>query len=249
MASTTGTLSPGEQHGYTAPKPHQSTVSQVPDPKPFRAANPGPLGLISFALTTFCLSIYLCGAGLPDSNPLGTVGPDQAIFGLAVFFGGAAQFIAGIMEFRVGNTFGTTVHCSYGAFWLAFAMFQVPSLGIREAYRGDERAFTVAMGIMLILWCFLTLLFVLAALRTNLAIVSVLGSLAFAFFFLSLGQFLTTSHPVAARRLIRAGGIFGALCALGAFYAGSSGLMTEDTTWVRFPLGEFRYRPRRQASV
>lgn len=51
---------------------------------------------------------------LPDANSFGSVGPYQAIFGLAVFYGGTAQFIAGIMEFRVGNTFGCTVHCSYG---------------------------------------------------------------------------------------------------------------------------------------
>ncbi|PHH77960.1 hypothetical protein CDD80_7531 [Ophiocordyceps camponoti-rufipedis] len=140
-------------------KPHQATVSQVRDPRFFRLGNPGPLGLISFALTTFVLSLYLCGAGLPDGNPLGAVGPDQVILGLAIFFGGAAQFTAGIMEFRVGNTFGTTVHCSYGAFWLAFAMLRVPQLGIKEAYQGDERAFSFAIGIMLILWFFLTILF------------------------------------------------------------------------------------------
>ncbi|PFH57640.1 hypothetical protein XA68_14765 [Ophiocordyceps unilateralis] len=256
MASSTGAPSHAGENAYmeanelgysSARKTHQGTVSQVGDPQFFRLANPGPLGLISFALTTFCLSIYLCGAGLPDGNPLGTVGPDQAIFGLAVFFGGAAQFMAGIMEFRVGNTFGTTVHCSYGAFWLAFAMLRVPSLGIQEAYRGDERALSFAIGIMLILWCFLTLIFVVAALRTNLAILLVLGFLALTFFFLSIGQFVSTSHPIAARRVTRAGGVFGALCALGAFYAGSSALMTEDTTWVRFPLGQFSYKSRRRA--
>ena len=149
------------------------------------------------------------------------------------------------MEFRVGNTFGTTVHCSYGAFWLAFAMFLVPSLGIRDAYGGDERAYSFALGIFLILWCFLTLIFFIAALRTNIAILVILGLVILAFFFLSLAQFVSTSHYTSAVRLNRAGGAFSVLCAFAAFYAGSSGLMTEATTWVRFPLGEFNYTPKR----
>ncbi|GJN71500.1 GPR1/FUN34/yaaH family protein [Purpureocillium lilacinum] len=232
-------------HAAHAPglRPRQLTVSQVYDPQFFNIANPGPLGLISFALTTFVLGLYQCGAGLPNSNPLGNVGPDQAVFGLAIFFGGAAQFIAGIMQFRVGNTFGTTVHCSYGAFWLAFAMFLVPSLGIKEAYAGNERAYTFALGIFLILWCFLTLIFFIAALRTNIAILVVLGFLFLSFFFLSIAQFIATSHATNAVRVNRAGGVFAVFSALAAFYAGSAGLMTPATTWVRFPLGEFDHKP------
>ncbi|KAK7423209.1 hypothetical protein QQZ08_009206 [Neonectria magnoliae] len=224
---------------------HQSTVSHVLDPPYYRIANPGPLGLISFALTTFVLGLYQCGAGLPGSNPMAGVGPDQAIFGLAVFFGGIAQFFAGLMEFRVGNTFGTTVHCSYGAFWLSFAMFFVPDLGIKDAYKGDERAYSFALGIFLILWCFLTVVFFIAALKTNIAILLVLGFLALAFLFLSMAQFLSTSHPIAAIRINKTGGAFSCICAFLAFYAGSAGIMTEDTTWVRLPLGEINVAVRK----
>ncbi|KAI8671081.1 hypothetical protein NCS57_00582000 [Fusarium keratoplasticum] len=240
----------GHHHNHHVPrthiqKPHQSMVSQVYDPPFYRVANPGPLGLISFALTTFVLGLYQCGAGLPGSNPFGGVGPDQAIFGLAVFFGGIAQFFAGLMEFRVGNTFGTTVHCSYGAFWLAFAMFFVPDLAIKDAYKGDDRAYSFALGIFLILWCFLTLIFFIAALKTNIAILLVLGFLFLAFLFLSLAQFLQTSHPVAAIRINKTGGAFSVICAFVAFYAGAAGIMTEDTTWVRFPLGEIDVQPKK----
>ncbi|KPA44946.1 gpr1 family protein [Fusarium langsethiae] len=234
-----------EERNQNVQKPHQSMVSQVYDPSFFKVANPGPLGLISFALTTFVLGLYQCGAGLPGSNPFGGVGPDQAIFGLAVFFGGIAQFFAGLMEFRVGNTFGTTVHCSYGAFWLAFAMFFVPDLAIKDAYKGDDRAYSFALGILLILWCFLTLVFFIAALKTNIAILVVLGCLFLAFLFLSLAQFLQTSHPVAAIRINKTGGAFSVICAAAAFYAGAAGIMTEDTTWVRFPLGEIDVKPKK----
>lgn len=214
-----------------------TTVSQVPHPEFMKLANPGPLGLIGFALTTFVLGLYQCGAGLPDSNPMGSVGPFQAVFGLAIFFGGFAQFVAGVMEFRVGNTFGTTVHCSYGAFWLSFAMFMVPSLGIKDAYAGDERAYSFAVGIYLILWCFLTLLFLVAALRTNWSILLVFFFLTLAFFFLSLAQFIATEHPQASIRVNKTGGAFAVICAACAFYAGGSGLMIEETTFVRLPLG------------
>jgi succinate-acetate transporter protein len=216
---------------------HQGTVSQVPDPRYHKPANPGPLGLIGFALTTFVLGLYQCGAGLPGNNPHGEVGPFQAVFGLAVFFGGAAQFVAGIMEFVVGNTFGTTVHCSYGAFWLAFAMFLIPGLGIKDAYAGDERAYSFAVGIFLILWCFLTIVFLIAALRTNIVILLVLFFLTLAFFFLALAEFTVTSHPNASVNINKAGGAFSVICAFLAFYAGAAGLMQPETTSVRFPLG------------
>jgi len=218
--------------------PHHLTyVSQVPNPPYNKLANPGPLGLIGFALTTFVLGLYQCGAGLPGSNPEGNVGPDQAVFGLALFMGGLAQFVAGIMEFRCGNTFGTTVHCSYGAFWFSFAMFLIPGLGIKDAYAGDARAFSFAVGIYLLAWCFLTLVFLVAALRTNWSIIGVFLTLVLAFFFLSIAQFIATEHPNASIGVNKTGGAFAVICAMLAFYAGASGLMIEETTMVRFPLG------------
>lgn len=157
--------------------------------------------------------------------------------------GGTVQIIAGIMEFRVGNTFGATVHCSYGAFWLSYAMFLLPYLGIEAAYNGNERAYTFALGIYLILWSFLTLLFLIAALRTNVAILCVFFFLTLAFFFLGLANFLATEHATASLRLNKVGGAFTVVCAFCAFYAGSSGLMIPETTFVRFPLGEIVSSP------
>ncbi|KAL2210922.1 hypothetical protein CC79DRAFT_1319747 [Sarocladium strictum] len=229
------------ENGGIPPKPHQSTVSQVyaPVSKP---GNPGPLGLISFALTTFCLGFYQCGVGLPGANSFGTVGPYQVIFGLALFMGGAAQLIAGIMEFTVGNTFGTTVHCSYGAFWLSFALTIYPNSGVASAYGDDERAFSVHIGIYLIAWFLVTFLFLLAALRTNIAIILVFSFLSLAFLFLACAEFVRTTHPSTGLKLNQAGGAFAVIDACCAFYAGFAGVMTEDTTWVRFPLGELNYQ-------
>jgi len=174
------------------------------------------------------------------------VGPNQVVFGLAVFMGGFAQFVAGIMEFTCSNTFGTTVHCSYGAFWMSFAMFLIPSLGIKDAYAGDERAFSFAIGIYLILWCFLTLIFLVAALRTNAAILSVFFFLTLAFLFLAIANFISTEHPSASVNVNKAGGAFAVICAFCAFYAGSEGLMLPATTFVTVPLGGI---PRKRETV
>lgn len=183
---------------------------------------------------------------LPNNNPRGSIGPDNAAFGLAVFMGGAAQIVAGIMEFRVGNTFGTTVHCSYGAFWLSYAMFQLPTVGIKEAYGGDMRAYTFALGIYMLLWCVLTILFFLAALRTNIAILAVFFFVILAFLLLSIANFIATSHPAESVRVNQAGGALAVVSAFLAFYAGSAGIMTEETTFIRFPLGVI---PRKDSNV
>src|SRR5579871_5560412 len=75
-------------------------------------ANPAPLGLAAFALTTFLLSAH---------NAMGNSVPLLVFFGFAIFYGGLGQFMAGMMEFRAGNTFGATAFSTYGAFWLGVA--------------------------------------------------------------------------------------------------------------------------------
>ena len=152
--------------------------------------------------------------------------------------GGTAQILAGLLEFRVGNTFGCTLHCSYGAFWLSYAMFSLPEIGIKAAYKGDMRAYSFAIGIYLIMWGFLTFLFLIAALQTNVAILLVLFFLFLAYFFLSIANFTLTEHPTPSLLLNKPGGAFAVCSAFFAFYAGASGLMVPETTFVRFPLGE-----------
>ena len=118
-------------------------------------------------------------------------------------------------------------------------MFLVPSLGIKEAYANDEYAYTVHVGVFLFLWFVLTCVFILAALRTNIAILTVLGFLALAFLLLSIGNFVAAHHATAATRVTRAGGVFAIFSAAAAFYAGAAGLMMPSTTMISFPLGTF----------
>src|SRR5215471_18432002 len=90
-------------------------------------ANPAPLGLSAFALTTFVLSSS--NAGFLFSKSAIATG---FIAGLALFYGGIVQLIAGIQEFRQGNTFGATAFCSYGGFWMSFAFIVLPIFGGKD---------------------------------------------------------------------------------------------------------------------
>src|SRR5690348_4740211 len=101
------------------PREEFLTVAEV---KPVPIANPAPLGLSGFALTTFVLSLVNAGI-LAEKNT-------AIVIGLAVFYGGIAQLLAGMWEFRTGNTFGATAFTSYGAFWLSFAAILIPGFGV-----------------------------------------------------------------------------------------------------------------------
>ena len=93
-------------------------------------ADPGPLGLAGFAATTFVLSVF--NAKLVKTDSL-----EAVVLPLALFYGGLAQLLAGMWEFKKANTFGATAFCSYGAFWLAFAAyvkFVVPGLPTASAH-------------------------------------------------------------------------------------------------------------------
>src|SRR6266568_8506998 len=88
-------------------------------------ANPAPLGLSAFALTTFVLSA--ANAQLFTGSAI--------VIGLAIFYGGIVQILAGLQEFRAGNTFGATAFCSYGGFWLAVGAILTPAFGVLTAYK------------------------------------------------------------------------------------------------------------------
>src|SRR5437764_3418944 len=117
-------------------------------------ANPAPLGLCGFALTTFVLSSINAG-WFP-------AGATNIVVGLALFYGGLAQLLAGMWEFRTGNTFGATAFTSYGAFWLSFAVIFIPGSGILAAFipKGgtapDPAILHPALGVYLLGWTIFT---------------------------------------------------------------------------------------------
>ncbi|GJJ08962.1 hypothetical protein Clacol_003183 [Clathrus columnatus] len=187
-----------------------------------KIANPGPLGLYAFALTTFVLSLYNVQAR--------HIAHPNVVVGLAVAMGGLSQLLAGQWEFVAGNTFGATAFTSYGAFWISYALILIPGSGIGAAYPSMTE-FDNAVGIYLMAWFIITFLFFIASLRTHLAFNLLFGFLFVTFLLLGAGS-LTGSSAVT-----KAGGAFGIVTAMVAFYTGSSILFTREDSGLYLPRG------------
>ncbi len=177
-------------------------------------ADPGPLGLSAFAVTTFVLSAV--NAGL---IPLGV---KTIVLSLALFYGGIVQIVAGIWEFRKNNTFGATAFCSYGAFWLAYWGL---SVYFKPADGTSAVDVDVALGFFLLGWTIFTAMLTVAVLRTNLALASTFVALIITF------VLLTSGHLLHSHTLEQAGGWMGLLTAGLAFYTALAGVVNE--TWKR----------------
>lgn len=173
-------------------------------------ANPAPLGLIAFGLTTVILSLINAGI-LPK-------GGEPVVLPLAFAFGGLIQMMAGIMEFRAANTFGTVAFLSYGAFWWWFALLVL--LGSHGVLDLTQAGSTIA--VTLIAWGVFTLYMWIATFRLAKALWCVFLTLWITFFLLGFGDLL------GAHNLSIAGGWVGLLCGLLAMYT-SFALVTNST--------------------
>ena len=162
-------------------------------------ADPAPLGLGAFALTTFLLSLVNAGILPKDTEPM--------VLAVALAFGGIAQLLAGMWEFRKGNVFGATVFTSYGAFWLSFWAYLT---FFAESIPKEHHA--VAAGWYLIAWAIFTTLMLVAALRTTAVLAALFAVVAAVFVFLAFGAF------TASATLTTIGGILGLLAAALAWY-------------------------------
>jgi len=171
------------------------------------------LGLSGFALTTFVLSIVNAGW-------LSGAGDIKVVIGLAVFYGGLAQLLAGMWEFRNGNTFGATAFSSYGAFWLSFGALLIPGFGVAFGVKGGGGPTEAAVGVYLLGWAIFTAIMLVGTLRLNGGLVAVFGLLTLAFLLLAIG-FMNGSSG-----LIKAGGIVGVLTALAAWYVAAAGVLS-----------------------
>src|SRR5690349_10012367 len=165
-------------------------------------ADPGPLGLAAFALTTFVLSMF--------NSKLVGAGGEPVVLGLALAYGGLAQLLAGMWEFRTGNTFGATAFTSYGAFWISFFFLVQFVLSKKVIPTADEGH---AVGLYLIAWGIFTTYMFIASLRTTAAIALVFILLAVTFIVLGIGNANTNEG------LIEVGGWFGLATAVAAWYA------------------------------
>ncbi|KAI6121154.1 Gpr1 family protein [Pisolithus sp. B1] len=182
-------------------------------PRPTKIANPGALGLFSFASTTFILSLYNVNAR--------HITTPNVVLGMAVFCGGLAQLLAGMWEFPRGNVFGATAFTSYGAFWMSYAVILIPGFGVASAYSSTEE-FEQAIGIYLVTWFVLTVMLLIGALRRNIGFIALLFFLAITFLLLGIGAWTSKAA------ISKAGGGFGILTAWIAYYCGLSELLVKD---------------------
>ncbi len=183
-------------------------------------ANPAALGLVGFGLTTVLLS--LINAGLLPA------GGEPVVFPLAIAFGGTAQIIAGIMEYRIGNTFGATAFTAYGAFWWWFALL----LLFNGNHIIDISAGGPTVGVALLLWGLFTFGLWIGTFRLSRLLFLIFLTLWVAFLLLGLGGVLNNPD------LHMLGGYDGLVCGLLAMYG--SFAITTNTTFGRtvIPVGD-----------
>ena len=180
-----------------------------------KLANPGPLGLLGFGMTTILLNIHNAGF-LPLSI---------AIVAMGIAMGGLAQIIAGIRELVQGNTFGGTAFTAYGLFWWSLVLIWV------NPFEGMAAADPISMGFYLLLWGIFTFFMFIGTLKHNRATQVVFGSLTILFILLALGDF-TGNHCITT-----IAGFEGIFCGASAIYSAVGQILNAEFGKTIIPLG------------
>jgi uncharacterized protein len=179
-------------------------------------ANPAPLGLFAFGMTTVLLNLH--NAGIFEMNSM--------IFAMGLFYGGLAQVIAGIMEAKKNNTFGFTAFLSYGFFWLSLvALLVIPKLGWVAA--ASEKG----MIAYLVMWGIFTALLFIGTLRISRALQVVFGTLTILFFLLAIGD---ATGDASIKKFT---GYEGILCGASAIYTAIAILLNDVYGRKVLPVG------------
>lgn len=190
----------------------QERIVQIKDV----TANPAPIGLLAFGLTTVLLNLH--NAGLFSLNTM--------ILAMGIFYGGIAQIIAGVLEWKKNNTFGATAFVSYGSFWLTLvALLVLPAMGWGTAPE------TAAMVAYLLLWGLFTGVMFIATRRINRALQFIFGSLTILYALLAIGD--GTGITV----ITRIAGYEGIICGFSAVYTGLALVLNETYRRTVLPLG------------
>src|SRR3954449_654180 len=185
-------------------------------------ADPAPLGLAAFALTTFVLSFF--------NADLVNKGGEPVVLGLALAYGGLAQLLAGMWEFKNNNTFGATAFTSFGAFWLSFWAFN--AFFAKEIT--DKAALGHAVGLYLIGWGIFTAYMWIASFRVSVAVNVVFFLLATTFIVLGIGN--SGAHT----DIVKAGGYIGLATAAAAWYASFATVTNKTFGRIVMPVKELK---------
>jgi succinate-acetate transporter protein len=195
-SATVSTREPAAGNGARA----SEHLAQAIERSSWRPADPAPLGLAGFAMTTFVLSMF-------NANIVSSSG-EPAVFGLALAYGGVVQLLAGMWEFRTGNTFGALAFSSFGGFWISLFIFDVFFAdSIPAADLGH------AAGLYLWAWAIFTTYMFVASLRTTAAVALVFALLAPTYVLLAIGA--SGGHDTVTHW----GGYVGIATAVAAWYA------------------------------
>jgi len=195
-------------------------------------ANPAPLGLSAFALTTFVLSLI-------NVNTRG-IGSPSIVVAIAYGYGGLVQLLAGMWEMAVGNTFGATALSSYGGFWISFAIILTPGGFQIESGLAtiSEATFLNSFGLYLMGWFIFTFLLLICTLRSTVAFFSLFFTLDLAFLMLGIGYLQHDgAHPQGG--CIVAGGAFGLMAAFLAWYNALAGIADSSNSFFVIPVAHF----------
>jgi succinate-acetate transporter protein len=192
-------------------------------------ANPAPLGLCAFALTTFVLSCSNAGLFFIRIGAGASI-----VVGLALFYGGLVQLLAGLQEFKIGNTLGATAFCSYGGFWLSLGLVLLPPAGITAALV-REVTLPQALGVYLLGWTIFTGLMFIGALRTNLALLAFFAALFLTFLALAIGNLVNAGGGYGYAWIL-IGGWLGIITALIAWYIALAGLLASGRSMFTLPV-------------
>ncbi|KAF2476658.1 uncharacterized protein BDR25DRAFT_375677 [Lindgomyces ingoldianus] len=195
-------------------------------------ANPAPLGLSAFALTTFVLSLINVGTR--------SIGSPSLVVALAYGYGGFVQLLAGMWEMAVGNTFGATALSSYGGFWLSFAIILTPGGFEIEStlVKHGEAPFLNSFGLYLMGWFIFTFILLLCTLRSTVAFFLLFFTLDMAFLLLGIG-YLQFDEAGPQEGCIKAGGVFGLLAAFLAWYNALAGIADNSNSFFVIPVAHF----------
>ncbi|KAI1131848.1 gpr fun34 family protein [Nemania abortiva] len=205
-------------------------------------ANPAPLGLSAFALTTFVLSLVnLQTRGITEAN---------IALSLAYGYGGLIQLLAGMWEMAVGNTFGATALSSYGGFWISYAIILTPSFAVLTPYTSEADTASV-LGFFLIGWFIFTFILLLCTLRSTVMFFCLFLTLDLAFLFLAVAEFAgSNGNATASLGLQKTGGVFGLLAAFLAWYNAFAGIADTSNSFFIVPVFHFPWSEKaREARV
>jgi succinate-acetate transporter protein len=190
-----------------------ASITQLRD----TTGNPAPLGLLGFGMTTVLLNLH--NAGFYELNTM--------ILAMGICYGGAAQIVAGIMEWRKGNTFATTAFLSYGLFW-----FSLVTLIVTAKWGWAAASNDTATAAYLAMWGLFTAIMFIGTLRLNRALQVVFATLTILFFLLAIGEYTNASPGFKYFT-----GYEGIFCGFSAIYAGLAQVLNEIFGKTVLPLG------------